>query len=52
MNSWIWESRLPELFFDDYDLLSGQASYVENLQLYAWEAVVKAHQALDSVSFI
>lgn len=44
-----WESRLPELFFGDYDLLTGKAKYVENLQLYAWEAVVNAHQALDSV---
>ena len=44
-----WESRLPELFSEQYDLLSGKASYVENLQLYAWSAVVKAHEALDSV---
>ncbi|MEQ6167804.1 zinc dependent phospholipase C family protein [Ekhidna sp. MALMAid0563] len=44
-----WESRLPELFSDDYDLLTGKAEYVENLQLYAWDAVVKAHEALDSV---
>ena len=44
-----WESRLPELFSDEYDLLSGKASYVENLQLYAWDAVVNAHLALDSV---
>lgn len=44
-----WESRLPELFSDRYDLLSGKATYVENLQLHAWSAVVKAHEALDSV---
>lgn len=44
-----WESRLPELFFENYDVLTGQAEYVENLQLYAWEAVVNAHEALDSV---
>jgi len=45
-----WESRLPELFADtDYDLLSGKAEYVEDLQLYAWGAVTKAHEALDSV---
>ena len=44
-----WESRLPELFFEHYDLLTGQAEYVENLQLYAWEAVTSAHEALDSV---
>ena len=44
-----WESRLPELFVDNYDLLSGKAEYVENLQIYVWEAVVNAHEALDSV---
>ncbi len=44
-----WESRLPELFFDHYDLLTGSADYVENLQLYAWKGVVDAHLALDSV---
>ena len=44
-----WESRLPELFYENYDLLSGKASYVENLQLRIWDAVVGAHEALDSV---
>jgi hypothetical protein len=44
-----WESRLPELFFSDYDLLTGQSEYVENLQLLAWDAVTNAHLALDSV---
>ena len=44
-----WESRLPELFFEEYDLLTGKAEYVENIQLSVWDAVVKAHEALDSV---
>ncbi|MFT6866042.1 MAG: hypothetical protein ACJA08_000869 [Cyclobacteriaceae bacterium] len=44
-----WESRLPELFFPDYDLLTGQAEYVDNTQLSVWEAVGKANMALDSV---
>lgn len=44
-----WESRLPELFSSEYDLLSGKAEYKKNLQLYIWEAVVNAHEALDSV---
>jgi len=44
-----WESRLPELFFNSYDLLTGQATYVEDLQLEVWSGVVKAHLALDSV---
>ena len=44
-----WESRLPELFSDDYDFFVGAASYIENPQLKAWEAVTNAHLALDSV---
>ncbi|MEM8895561.1 MAG: zinc dependent phospholipase C family protein [Bacteroidota bacterium] len=44
-----WESRLPELFYDEYDLFTGRAEYVDNVQLRAWDAVTKAHLALDSV---
>ncbi len=44
-----WESRLPELFFGEYDFFVGRASYVENPQLAAWGAVIAAHEALDSV---
>lgn len=44
-----WESRLPELFFKDYDFFVGKASYINNVQDYAWAAVTKAHFALDSV---
>lgn len=44
-----WESRLPELFADSYDLLTGQAEYVSDIQLYTWEGVTNAHEALDSV---
>lgn len=44
-----WESRLPELFYQDYDLWIGKATYVRNCQEAAWGAVVQAHQALDSV---
>ena len=44
-----WETRLPELFSDDYNLLVGPASYHENPQLSIWDAVTGAHEALDSV---
>lgn len=44
-----WESRLPELFFDQYDLLTGRAEYIDNTQLAAWSAVIQANEALDSV---
>ncbi|ELR69452.1 hypothetical protein C900_04984 [Fulvivirga imtechensis AK7] len=45
----LWESRLPELFSEDYDFFIGRASYIENPQLAIWDAVVHAHEALDSV---
>ena len=44
-----WESRLPELFFEEYDLFVGKAEYIDNTQLEAWSAVEHAHLALDSV---
>ncbi len=44
-----WESRLPELFADDYDLLTGSAQYESKVALRAWTAVRGANMALDSV---
>jgi hypothetical protein len=44
-----WESRLPELFSDDFDFFVGKAEYLENTQLEAWGAIIQAHEALDSV---
>jgi len=44
-----WESRLPELFSTEYDLFVGRAEYIKNTQLKAWEYVINAHNALDSV---
>lgn len=44
-----WESRLPELFADDYELWIGKVQYIEHPQLHIWQAVAQAHMALDSV---
>jgi hypothetical protein len=44
-----WESRLPELFFDDYDFFVGKAEYLANVQLSAWQILIQSHQAVDSV---
>jgi hypothetical protein len=44
-----WESRLPELFFEDYDLFTGKATYVSKPQMEIWNGVIAAHMALDSV---
>ncbi len=44
-----WESRLPELFSGGYNFFVGKATYVNDPQERAWEAVRRAHQAVDSV---
>lgn len=44
-----WESRLPELFSDEYDFLVGRAEYVSDPAKVAWEAVRTAHMQVDSV---
>ena len=44
-----WESRVPEMFADNYDFFIGQASYEKNPQKRAWQTVTNAHVALDSV---
>lgn len=44
-----WESRLPELYAEEYDFLVGRATYVESPQLKIWDAIIGAHLALDSV---
>ena len=44
-----WESRLPELYSDEYDFYVGKAAYVELPQMSSWAAVTAAHLSLDSV---
>lgn len=44
-----WESRLPELFSDEYDFFIGQATYVADPQAAIWSAVHRANNVLDSL---
>ena len=44
-----WESRLPELFSEDYDYLLGTAEYKYSVLDVAWQAVEESFNALDSV---
>ncbi|QSE97314.1 zinc dependent phospholipase C family protein [Fulvivirga lutea] len=46
-----WESRLPELYSNDYNYFVGNAQYITNTQIAAWDALIQAHEALDSVLF-
>jgi hypothetical protein len=44
-----WESRLPELFNENYDFFIGKARYIENPLDEAWKAVSESFAAKDSV---
>ncbi len=44
-----WESRLPELFAEDYDLWIGQARYIDKISDEVWGVVRASHAASDSV---
>lgn len=44
-----WESRLPELYAEDYDMLVGTAAYEHKVANRAWKAIRAANIALDSV---
>lgn len=44
-----WESRVPELFAKDYNLLAGKAVYLENPLKEAWKIVKKSHSMVDTV---
>ena len=47
-----WESRLPELFADEYDYFVGKAQYIENPLKKAWEIINNTFQFKDSVLFV
>lgn len=44
-----WESRLPELFADQYDYFVGKARYIENPLKRAWKILRHTYQLKDSV---
>lgn len=44
-----WESRIPELYFEDYDFFVGKANYVKAPQNYIWDRVEESFAAVDSV---
>ena len=44
-----WESRLPELYFESYDLFTNRASYIEDVQGELWATIMESNALLDSV---
>lgn len=48
----LWESRLPQLFIDSFDLLTGTVAYVQDPQEFIWNAVSESYEAVDTVLFL
>lgn len=45
----LWESRLVEINYENYDYFVGKAKYLKNLDDHIWKAIEGSHYALDSV---
>jgi hypothetical protein len=44
-----WESRIPELYNEDYDFFVGKAQYISSPLYYIWDRVEESYAAVDSV---
>jgi len=44
-----WESRVPELFSKEYNFFVGKATYIKNVNDFAWKTVKESHLQVDSV---
>ncbi len=44
-----WESRVPELFGEEYDFWVGKATYLEDPSQEIWQVVLESARAVDSV---
>ena len=47
-----WETRLPQLFSDNYDFLLGRASYLKDPQGAIWTRVMQANKLVDSLLLV
>ena len=44
-----WESRIPELFYNEYDFITGKAKYIDYPLRDTWNFVEHSFRAVDSV---
>jgi hypothetical protein len=44
-----WESRIPEIYGDEYDFFAGKAEYIDNPSKKIWGIIKDSYGALDSV---
>lgn len=45
----LWETRIPQLFLDSFDLLTGTVKYLENPNEFIWNVINESFRAVDSV---
>lgn len=45
----LWETRIPQLFLDSFDLLTGTAQYLEKPSDFIWQAVGESYACTDTV---
>ncbi|MBS3915208.1 MAG: S1/P1 Nuclease [Bacteroidetes bacterium] len=48
----LWESRIPQLFLDSFQLMNGTVSYLDNPHEYLWKIVEESFSEIDSVLII
>lgn len=48
----LWESRIVELYADDFDYFAGRATYIEHPQNRAWELIKESHLKVDSIYMV
>ncbi len=44
-----WESRLPELYGEEYDFFVGRAFFIDDVRAEGWAVVRESHALVDSV---
>lgn len=45
----LWESRLPEMFGKDFNYYTGDAKYIDNVQIETWNIMFSTHKLADTV---
>lgn len=45
----LWESRLPELFGNNYNYYTSEATYIENIETETWRIIYNSHQLVDTL---
>jgi len=45
----LWESQLPELFGDNYNLNTGKAKYITDVNAEIWKIILASHKLADTL---